>query len=264
MLQSRLNSCISLSFSPRRVGLILLPLLLSSCVQNTMTSSIKQPHQPQEPEQQLADYLSTDCMEIWQIQGHDTVSNPLFWLRAMDCAERLPPAEARAEARQWPSETWQDTFKRGILLANAKITPTERRRYMTKLDAMTHDVPAQVRPLFQVWRDGQASLLSLSDERTRYSKLQQSADGELDTLREQQQRLRGQLDLTTRKLENLTDIERQLSSRKPAGNYLPDNSKSADKAAPVSASDSATEGDDEMNKSAPDTDNAKPKPEAKP
>jgi hypothetical protein len=37
-------------------------------------------------------------------------------------------------------------------------------------------------------------------------------------LRQQQQFLREQLDTTTRKLENLTDIERQLSSRKPAGN----------------------------------------------
>lgn len=264
VLRRRLNSCIDSSFPYRRVGLILLPLLLTGCVQKAVTSSIKQPHQPQEPEQQLADYLSTDCMEIWQIQGHDAVNNPLFWLRGMDCAERLPPAEARSVARQWPSDTWQDTFKRGILLSNAKITPTERRRYMTSLDAMIGEVPTQVRPLFQVWRDGQASLLDLSDERSRYSKLQQSADGELDTLREQQQRLRGQLDLTTRKLENLTDIERQLSSRKSGSNYLPDSSKGADKAAPTPATDSATESDDEITKPTPDSDKVKPKSETKP
>ena len=118
------------------------------------------------------------------------------------------------------------------MLSNAKISPTERRRYMTKLDAMTADVPAQVRSLFQVWRDGQASLLALSDERSRYSKLQQSSDNELDTLREQQQRLRSQLSLTTRKLENLTDIERQLSNRKPAVAELPDNTKPAQEAKP--------------------------------
>ncbi len=246
----------------RRIGVMFLPLLLASCVQHTVSSPLKQPHQPQEPEQKLADYLSTDCMEIWRIKGQEAVSNPLFWLRGMDCAERLPPAEARAEARQWPAETWQDTFKRGILLANAKITPTERRRYMTRLDAMTGEVPAQVRPLFQVWRDGQASLLDLSDERTRYSKLQQSADGELDTLREQQQRLRSQLELTTRKLENLTDIERQLSSRKPASSYLPDNTRAADKAAPAPAADD--DADEEVTQPAPAADNAKPKQEAKP
>ncbi len=244
----------------RRIGVLLLPLTLAGCVQNTVTSSIKQPHPSQEPEQQLADYLSTDCMEIWRIEGHEAVNNPLFWLRGMDCAERLPPAEARAEARRWADDTWQDTFKRGILLANAKINPTERRRYMTQLDTMASEVPTQVRPLFQLWRDGQASLLDLSDERTRYSKLQQSADGELDTLREQQQRLRSQLDLTTRKLENLTDIERQLSSRKPASNYLPEGGKDAEKAAPAPAAQGNA--DDDITP-APETDNEKPQ-EAKP
>lgn len=244
----------------RRIGMILLPLLLAGCVQNPVTSIIKQPHQPQEPEQQLADYLSTDCQEIWHIQAHESLNNPLFWLRGMDCAERLPPAEARAEARRWPSESWQDTFKRGILLANAKITPTERRRYMTKLDAMTGEVPTQVRPLFQVWRDGQASLLELSDERSRYSKLQQSTDGELDTLREQQQRLRSQLDLTTRKLENLTDIERQLSSRKPSSSYLPESKGAEKPAAPAAQGDA----EDEITRPAPASDADKLEQEAKP
>ncbi|WP_237930095.1 two-component system QseEF-associated lipoprotein QseG [Buttiauxella sp. S19-1] len=217
-------------FSP--LSALLLPLLLASCVQNTAPKDVKHPPHVEEPEQQLADYLSTNCDDIWQNQSQDSMSNPLYWLRAMDCSERLAPAEARAEARRWPADNWRDTFKRGILLSNAKISPTERRRYMTKLDAMAADVPAQVRSLFQVWRDGQASLLALSDERSRYSKLQQSSDNELDTLREQQQRLRSQLSLTTRKLENLTDIERQLSNRKPAVAELPDNTKPAQEAKP--------------------------------
>lgn len=216
----------------RPISALLLPLLLASCVQSTVTQNIKHPQPIEEPEQQLADYMSTDCEDIWQNQNNDSMNNPLYWLRAMDCAERLAPVQARAEARRWPSDSWRDTFKRGILLANAKISPTERRRYMTKLDAMTAEVPAQVRSLFQVWRDGQASLLALSDERTRYSKLQQTSDSELDMLREQQQRLRSQLSLTTRKLENLTDIERQLSSRKPASTELPDNTKPAPEAKP--------------------------------
>ena len=220
------------SVSIRPISALLVPLLLASCVQNTAPKDVKHPQVVEEPEHQLADYLSTDCEDIWQNQNHDSTTNPLYWLRAMDCSERLAPAQARAEARRWPSDNWRDTFKRGILLSNAKITPTERRRYMTKLDAMTADVPAQVRSLFQVWRDGQASLLALSDERTRYSKLQQSSDNELDTLREQQQRLRSQLSLTTRKLENLTDIERQLSNRKPATAELPDNTKPAQEAKP--------------------------------
>lgn len=200
--------------------------LLTGCAPKSVSSSMDEAHKPYDPEQQIPDYLYTDCAEIWALTGHDVSSNPLYWLRGMDCAQRLPPADARAEARQWPAETWQDTLKRGILLSTAKITPTERRRYMTQLDTLTNEVPVQVRSLFAIWHDGQSSLLKLSDERTRHSKLQESTDGELDTLREQQQRLRSQLDLTTRKLENLTDIERQLSSRKPGSNLVPDTRRS--------------------------------------
>ena len=131
----------------------------------------------------------------------------------MDCAERLAPAEARAQAGALQDDTWQAHFKRGILLANAKISPVERRRYVSRLDELAGEIPGQIRPLFQVWRDNQAAQLQLSEERSRYAKLQQTSDGELDTLREQELR---------QKLENLTDIERRLSSRKTSGGELPD------------------------------------------
>lgn len=82
------------------------------------------------------------------------------------------------------------------------------------------------------WRDGQALQLQLAEERQRYGKLQQASDSELDTLRQQHHVLQQQLELTTRKLENLTDIERQLSTRKPAGNFSPDTPHEGEKPAP--------------------------------
>ncbi|MCL5191284.1 two-component system QseEF-associated lipoprotein QseG, partial [Escherichia coli] len=97
---------------------------------------------------------------------------------------------------------------------------------------LSTEIPAQVRPLYQLWRDGQALQLQLAEERQRYSKLQQSSDSELDTLRQQHHVLQQQLELTTRKLENLTDIERQLSTRKPAGNFSPDTPHESEKPAP--------------------------------
>lgn len=183
------------------------------------------------PQQQVADFLSTDCADVWFLHGETTEKNPLYWLRGMDCAERLSPEMARTEAKLHTNDSWQDAFRRGILLGSAKITPFERRETVSRLDSFSPQIPSQVRPLYQVWRDGQALQLQLSDERSRYSKLQQSADGEMDTLRQQQQHLRSQLDLTTRKLENLTDIERQLSSRKPSGSSLvPDGTHPGDTA----------------------------------
>jgi len=189
------SRAINAVFNSKCLRISLAGLLLSGCVTHAPTSAISNKPEEKLPEHQLADFLSTDCNNIWQLQGHETETNPLYWLRSMDCAERLAPSVARAEARNWADDSWQGTFKRGILLANAKISPVERR----------------------AWRDGQMQQLQLAEERSRYSKLQQASDEELDTLRQQQQYLRGELETTTRKLENLTDIERQLSTRKPVG-----------------------------------------------
>ncbi|AHJ77070.1 two-component system QseEF-associated lipoprotein QseG [Kosakonia sacchari] len=200
-------------------------LLLAGCVAQKPQSAIHDTQEERLPEHQLADFLSTDCDDIWSLSGQDVDTNPLYWLRGMDCAQRLSPAAARAEARIWSDDNWQATFRRGILLSNAKISPLERREYTERLGALSPTIPAQVRPLFELWRDGEKAQLQLAEERARYAKLQQSADSELDSLRQQQQFLREQLETTTRKLENLTDIERRLSTRnKPAATDLPDSS----------------------------------------
>lgn len=207
----------------RRVILASLPCLaLVGCVPNAVNHIIGDPSQEKIPPNQLADYLATDCADIWSLSGQSTETNPLYWLRAMDCANRLMPVQARSEASTLMTDTWQGAFRRGILLDNANITPPERREAVTRLDALSPQIPPQVRPLYQVWRSSQTLQLQLAEERMRYSKLQQASDSDLDTLRQQQQHLQSQLDLTTRKLENLTDIERQLSTRKPGGNYNPD------------------------------------------
>jgi len=213
------------AFSSKPLRLTLPCLLLAGCVTHAPKSAISEKQDDKWPVNQLANFLTTPCEGIWQLSGHDVETNPLFWLRGIDCAQRLAPVDARAQAALWGAETWQDNFKRAILLADAKITPVERRANTTRLDAQAMSIPSQVRPVYQLWRDGQALQLQLSEERSRYSRLQQSTDAELDTLRQQQDALRAQLDTTTRKLENLTDIERQLSTRKPTGSYLPDGSK---------------------------------------
>ncbi|WP_312624983.1 two-component system QseEF-associated lipoprotein QseG [Scandinavium sp.] len=214
-------------------------LWLAGCVSAPQTASTGD--EDKLPQQQVADFLSTDCADVWSLHGAATEKNPLYWLRSMDCAERLSPEMARSEARLHSDESWQDALRRGILLGSAKITPLERREMVTRLDTFSPQIPTQVRPLYQFWRDGQSLQLQLSDERSRYSKLQQTTDAELDILRQQQQHLSSQLELTTRKLENLTDIERQLSSRKPAGsNFTPDAGHAGD-AAPAQKDAPSTE-----------------------
>ncbi|HFZ8995861.1 TPA: two-component system QseEF-associated lipoprotein QseG [Citrobacter freundii] len=206
-------------------------LLLAGCVTHPTKHIVSDSGQDKIPASQVADYLSIECARIWSLPEPSADNNPLYWLRAIDCAERMMPAQSRSAAGELHDDSWQDTFKRGILLANARITPPERREMVGRMDAFSSQIPLHVRPLYQLWRDGQTQQLQLAVERQRYIKLQQSSDSDLDALRQQQQQLQAQLDLTTRKLENLTDIERQLSTRKPAGSYTPDTTHGVDKSA---------------------------------
>ncbi|KOA69825.1 MULTISPECIES: two-component system QseEF-associated lipoprotein QseG [Pantoea] len=189
-------------------------LLLSGCTTSPATSSLPSGHQVAEPEVSVADYLATRCSDLWTIENSAALSNPLYWMRAIDCAERLSPAEARAEAHRWPVESWSRAFKQGVLMSNGNVTPVERRRYVETLDRYSGDFPQSVRPLLQLWRSNQAAQLDLSEARTRYVHLQQSSDTQLEAIRQQMVKQQQQLSDTQHKLERLTDIERQLSSRK--------------------------------------------------
>ncbi|MDM8620483.1 two-component system QseEF-associated lipoprotein QseG, partial [Escherichia coli] len=130
---------------PRWLWLAGLPCLaLLGCVQSHNKPAIDTPAEEKIPVYQLADYLSTECSDIWALQGKSTETNPLYWLRVMDCADRLMPAQSRQQARQYDDGSWQNTFKQGILLADAKITPYERRQLVARIDALSTEIPAQV------------------------------------------------------------------------------------------------------------------------
>ncbi len=215
-------------FFPLLVAVLL--MLLAGCTTVKERGAYSPGPRPAEPEHQVADYLAVDCKALWRLKGAVVEENPLYWLRGIDCAGRLAPADARSLAHRFDEGTWQAAFRQGILLAKARITPQERRHNVDKLDSMGDAVPRQVRTLYQMLRDSQAQELALSDARWRYGALQERSDSELDKLRQQQKHLHTQLEQTRRKLQNLTDIERQLSSRKGESSYLPDSDIPASKA----------------------------------
>lgn len=111
-------------FSSNTFRLGLPCLFLAGCVSHAPQSAISGKQEDKWPDNQLADFLSTRCDDIWNLSGHDVENNPLFWLRGIDCAQRLAPVDARSKAAMLDDDTWQDAFKRGILLADAKITPS--------------------------------------------------------------------------------------------------------------------------------------------
>ncbi|MFC0140567.1 two-component system QseEF-associated lipoprotein QseG [Erwinia mallotivora] len=194
-----------------------LTTLLTACHSNSTVPSTVAKHRTLiEPESKVLDYQQVPCDRIWPADDEAVTGNALYWLRAMDCAARLSAADARSEARNWPDDNWQSAFKQGVLLANGNVTPLERREYLQRLDTFSQRYPAAVRPLMQLWWDDQMGQLQLSEERMRYHHLQQGSDAQLDALRQQHLTLNKELNLTRRKLERLTDIERQLSSRRSA------------------------------------------------
>lgn len=191
---------------------LLTPLLLSACQQNggrhRLLSEVPGPHTQLAPSM-----LAKVCDDIWQ-RDDGVVNKPNYWLSLMECASRMAPALARAEAWRHRDESWQDSFRQSILLDAADIDVAERRQAYHRLLGYRDSFPAGIYPLFTLWRQHQALRLVLADERGRTQRQQQESDRQIRALTAHEQQLSQELATTTRKLQNLTDIERHLSARK--------------------------------------------------
>lgn len=222
--------------------LLLAPLLLIGCADRAVSNGVAQQQQEAIPDTKVVDYRIASCDTLWQIDEKEALENSLYWLRAIDCADRIGSTKARALAKNLsPDSGWYNMFKQSILLGSAEPSSTERRQMIERLNSYRFDFPNSLRPLLQLWRQQQALQISLFDERARYQHLQESSDTQIDSLRQSQSRLQSQLEDTSRKLENLTDIERQLSSRKQLQGELPDAQLKADAVAKPAAPAKATE-----------------------
>lgn len=200
--------------------LLLAPLLLSGCIDRSANGRFSHAVQLVIPESKIVDYRTAQCDTLWDIEDKEVLENSLYWLRAMDCAERLSTAQSRALAKSMQTLSWSTAFKQGILIGSADPSMAERRQIVERLNSYSQTFPGSLRPLIQLWREQQVLRIALSEERARYQRLQDESDSQIDRLRESQVRLQYHLQDTTRKLENLTDIERQLSSRKQLQNEI--------------------------------------------
>ncbi|WP_156168488.1 two-component system QseEF-associated lipoprotein QseG [Yersinia pekkanenii] len=216
---------------------LLAPLLLTGCTDNPTKSRFSQAVQMVIPETKIVDYRTLPCDVLWSLDDKDTLENSLYWLRAMDCAERLGSTQARALAKTLLVETWSSAFKQGVLVSSADPSMAERRQIVERMNSYSQTFPGAVRPLIQLWREQQVLRISLAEERIRYQRLQDESDAQIDRLRESQVRLQYNLMDTSRKLENLTDIERQLSSRKQLQNEIPETDADSKAAIPKPAED---------------------------
>lgn len=207
-----------------------MPFLLAGCVDRVVSNGLSQQQQEAIPDTKVVDYRIAACDTLWQLEEKDALDNSLYWLRAMECADRIGSTQARALAKTLPGDNWFGIFKQSILLGSAEPTLGERRQIVDGLNSYRMECPSSLRPLLLLWRQQQVLQITLFDEKARYQRLQESADSQIDSLRQGQVRLQSQLQETSRKLENLTDIERQLSSRKQLQGEIQENGSAQPKA----------------------------------
>ncbi|WP_213990004.1 two-component system QseEF-associated lipoprotein QseG [Sodalis sp. dw_96] len=193
--------------------LLMLPLVLTGCGGNSdgrhSATPLSMVRQNAAPGRNAA-----ECGQLWQTRGEDRVQDATYWLRAMECAERMTPSQARLEAENQGGDTWDDSFRESILLNSANISVTERRQTYQRLLGFRSQFPPSVYPVFKMWRQQQALRLILADERSSNQRQHEADAAQIELIRQQQVELQRKLDITTRKLENLTEIERRLSARK--------------------------------------------------
>lgn len=197
-----------------RLGLLLCPFLLVGCVAPNGQSPLSVLTQPILSEDKVIDYRYVNCDSIWNMEQVDARENPLYWLKMMDCADALSAKQARTDANQIDASNWWQIFQQSILLNAAEPSTAERRKTVDNLNLYSLQFPVAVRPLLQLWRERQVQSINLAEMSNRFKLLQQDTDSKLDRLKEENGRLAFELKNTSRKLENLADIERQLSSRK--------------------------------------------------
>jgi len=210
-----------------RVILLSIPLVLAGCAPHSASNPYYQQVSDQVvPDSKVIDFRIAPCETLWALDDSDALTNSLYWLRAMDCADRMSDAQARYQAQQIPATSWEQVFKQSILLAGADPDQQQRRALLAKVSEYRGQMPGSIRPLVQLWRERQNLQVVLGDEKARNARQQGMNEEKLQTMIAGQQVLENNLADTRRKLENLTDIERQLSSRKQIQGDLPDNDAS--------------------------------------
>ncbi len=223
--------------------LLLAVLMLAGCQYHADTPVETQPATSQSLPLTQPLMAMAECEELWHTTDQNKLADASLWLRTSECAERMTLAEARRQAKDHQGASWYEAFRQSILLNVDGSGFQERRQAYQRLVHYRTQVPASVYPLYKIWRQQQSLRLNLMEERSRGER--ELADNiiQQEIMQEQLRHLQHQLTVTTQKLQNLTDIERRLSSRKQITPDMP-NAQSDDSTAEGknALSDGETEG----------------------
>ncbi|KGA60587.1 MULTISPECIES: two-component system QseEF-associated lipoprotein QseG [Proteus] len=195
---------------------IMLPLVLSGCTPKSLTASLEPEPEVPVVKQQTIDYRWAECKTLSAFYD-EGINNALYWLRTIECTNRLMTTEAQRQANSVVVTGWDDAFYKSILLERAGMTVADRRTQLVLLESYKLQFPSSMRVLLSTWIENQTLILSLAEEKNRFRRLTTETDNRIDALRKENNALEHELNLTLKKLESLTQIERQLSNRKQSG-----------------------------------------------
>lgn len=169
---------------------------------------------------QINNFITIPCEQIWFAEDDSQLDNQTYWLRTIDCAARLSASNARIIAKDFSQSNWSNSLKRVILIEAAGPSSTERKRSIELLNRYRAEFPTTLRPLLQILRRQQELELIVLDEAERYKRLEQFSNTEIAALKEERDRINLQFEETQQKLENIADIERQISARRQQQNQI--------------------------------------------
>lgn len=220
---SQIQHWLKTSVCRMAIGVIAAPALLSGCGLHSSSDSYYRPVEDVIPTTKVVDFRLAPCETLWALDDNEAITNSLYWLRAMDCADRMNDVQARFQADQIKANAWDTVFKQSILRAGADPDQQQRRVLLARVNEYRAQMPGSIRSLVQLWRERQTLQVTLGDEKARNVRQAAVSESKIEQLTQQQVALQESLADTQRKLKNLTDIERQLSSRKQMQGDLPDS-----------------------------------------
>ncbi|MEQ4923235.1 two-component system QseEF-associated lipoprotein QseG [Proteus hauseri] len=192
---------------------ILLPFVLSGCVTKSLSETLNPEPEPPVVKQKTIDYRWAECKTLSAFYD-EGINNALYWLRTIECTNRIMTTEAQRQASRVVVTGWDNAFYKSILLERAGMTIAERRTQLVLLESYKLQFPSSMRVLLSTWIENQTLILSLAEEKNRYRRFSTETENRIELLKKENVALEHELKITLKKLENLTQIERQLSSRK--------------------------------------------------
>lgn len=195
---------------------IMFPLVLSGCTPKSLTETQEPEQETPVVKQKTIDYRWAECKTLSSFYD-EGINNALYWLRVIECTNRIMTTEAQRQASSVVVTGWDDAFYKSILLERAGMTIADRRTQLVLLESYKLQFPSSMRVLLSTWIENQTLILSLAEEKNRYRRLTTETDNRIDALRKENNALQHELSITLKKLESLTQIERQLSNRKQSG-----------------------------------------------